>query len=72
MKIERRFTTADQDAYAASTLTFTTTVSEIRNPDGTVVFRNDAVRSARRAGARWRLGGSSRRNTSARPAFPRG
>jgi ribonucleoside-diphosphate reductase alpha chain len=41
MKIERRFTTADQDAYAA--LTFTTTVSEIRNPDGKSVFRNDAV-----------------------------
>jgi 5'-nucleotidase / UDP-sugar diphosphatase len=30
-----------QDAYAA--IEFTTTVSEIRNPDGTVVFRNDAV-----------------------------
>jgi ribonucleoside-diphosphate reductase alpha chain len=41
MKIERRFTTDGQDAYAA--LTFTTTVSEIRNPDGTTVFRNDAV-----------------------------
>jgi len=41
MKIERHFTTATQDAYAA--LEFTTTVSEIRNPDGTVVFRNDAV-----------------------------
>jgi ribonucleoside-diphosphate reductase alpha chain len=41
MKIERRFTAEGQDAYAA--LTFTTTVSEIRNPDGKVVFRNDAV-----------------------------
>ena len=41
MMIERHFTTAGQDAYAA--LDFTTTVSEIRNPDGTVVFRNDAV-----------------------------
>jgi ribonucleoside-diphosphate reductase alpha chain len=41
MKIERRFTTDGQDAYAA--LTFTTTVSEIRNPDGKSVFRNDAV-----------------------------
>jgi ribonucleoside-diphosphate reductase alpha chain len=41
MKIERKFTTDGQDAYAG--LDFTTTVSEIRNPDGTVVFRNDAV-----------------------------
>ncbi len=37
MKIERTFTAAGQDAYAA--LEFTTTTSEIRNPDGTVVFR---------------------------------
>ena len=41
MKIDRKFTKAGQDAYAD--LEFTTTVSEIRNPDGTVVFRNDAV-----------------------------
>jgi len=41
MKIERKFTAAGADAYAA--LGFTTTVSEIRNPDGTVVFRNDSV-----------------------------
>ncbi|MFC7705074.1 vitamin B12-dependent ribonucleotide reductase [Plastorhodobacter daqingensis] len=41
MKIERKFTCAGQDAYAA--IGFTTTVSEIRNPDGTVVFRNEAV-----------------------------
>ena len=41
MKIERKFTTADSGAYGA--IAFTTTVSEIRNPDGTVVFRNDAV-----------------------------
>ncbi|QFU08412.1 Vitamin B12-dependent ribonucleotide reductase [Rhodobacteraceae bacterium THAF1] len=41
MKIDRKFTKAGQDAYAA--LEFTTTVSEIRNPDGTVVFKNDAV-----------------------------
>ncbi len=37
MKIERQFTTAGQDAYAA--VEFTTTTSEIRNPDGTVVFQ---------------------------------
>ena len=41
MKIERRFTESGKDAYAA--VEFTTTVSEIRNPDGTVVFRNGAV-----------------------------
>ncbi|PQO22821.1 vitamin B12-dependent ribonucleotide reductase [Rhodobacteraceae bacterium WD3A24] len=41
MKIERKFTTAGQDAYAA--IEFTTTASEIRNPDGTVVFSNGAV-----------------------------
>ncbi|GAB4263768.1 MAG: vitamin B12-dependent ribonucleotide reductase [Pararhodobacter sp.] len=41
MHIERKFTVAGKDAYAA--LTFTTTVSEIRNPDGKIVFRNDAV-----------------------------
>jgi ribonucleoside-diphosphate reductase alpha chain len=41
MKIERKFTAEGQDAYAS--LTFTTTTSEIRNPDGKIVFRNDAV-----------------------------
>ena len=41
MQIERKFTTEGKDAYAA--LSFTTTVSEIRNPDGKIVFRNDAV-----------------------------
>ncbi len=41
MKIARRFTTAGQDAYAD--IEFTRTVSEIRNPDGSVVFHNDAV-----------------------------
>ncbi|MDF3856069.1 vitamin B12-dependent ribonucleotide reductase [Paracoccus pantotrophus] len=41
MRIERRFTTVESGAYGA--LSFTTTSSEIRNPDGTVVFRNDSV-----------------------------
>ena len=41
MKIERRFTTEDSGAYGA--VAFTTTTSEIRNPDGTVVFRNESV-----------------------------
>ncbi len=36
MKIERKFTTTGKDAYAG--LAFTTTTSEIRNPDGTIVF----------------------------------
>ncbi|ARU00587.1 vitamin B12-dependent ribonucleotide reductase [Yoonia vestfoldensis] len=39
MKIERNFTTDGADAYAA--LAFKTTTSEIRNPDGTIVFKLD-------------------------------
>lgn len=41
MKIDRKFTQAGSDAYAS--LDFVTTVSEIRNPDGTIVFRLDNV-----------------------------
>ena len=41
MRIERKFTTEATGAYGA--IAFTTTTSEIRNPDGSVVFRNDAV-----------------------------
>ncbi|WP_078601733.1 vitamin B12-dependent ribonucleotide reductase [Thioclava sp. DLFJ4-1] len=41
MKIERKFTTDETGAYGA--LEFTTTTSEIRNPDGKVVFRNESV-----------------------------
>ncbi|MBT7801088.1 MAG: vitamin B12-dependent ribonucleotide reductase [Tateyamaria sp.] len=41
MKIERQFTEAGKGAYAD--LDFVTTVSEIRNPDGTIVFRLDDV-----------------------------
>ncbi|SEP12718.1 ribonucleoside-diphosphate reductase class II [Salinihabitans flavidus] len=41
MKIERKFTKAGQDAYAD--LEFATTASEIRNPDGTIVFRLDEI-----------------------------
>ncbi len=41
MKIDRRFTTEDAAAYGA--LKFRTTSSEIRNPDGSVVFRLDDV-----------------------------
>ncbi|QPM89830.1 vitamin B12-dependent ribonucleotide reductase [Pseudooceanicola algae] len=41
MKIERKFTTAGKDAY--DSVDFRTTVSEIRNPDGTIVFRLDEL-----------------------------
>ncbi|RMH45375.1 MAG: vitamin B12-dependent ribonucleotide reductase, partial [Alphaproteobacteria bacterium] len=41
MKIDRVFTKAGQDAYAG--IEFRTTSSEIRNPDGTVVFKLDEV-----------------------------
>ncbi|RFU14275.1 vitamin B12-dependent ribonucleotide reductase [Rhodobacteraceae bacterium W635] len=41
MRIERRFTGAGQDTYAG--LEFKLTTSEIRNPDGTTVFKLDAV-----------------------------
>jgi ribonucleoside-diphosphate reductase alpha chain len=39
MKIDRTFTKAGKDAY--SDIEFRTTASEIRNPDGTVVFKLD-------------------------------
>ncbi|NNJ66865.1 MAG: adenosylcobalamin-dependent ribonucleoside-diphosphate reductase, partial [Boseongicola sp.] len=41
MKIDRSFTKAGKDAYAS--LEFTHTASEIRNPDGTIVFKLDNV-----------------------------
>ena len=41
MKIERRFTTAESGAYGD--IAFATTTSEIRNPDGTIVFRNENI-----------------------------
>ncbi|SIS74590.1 vitamin B12-dependent ribonucleotide reductase [Phaeovulum vinaykumarii] len=41
MKIERKFTQAETGAYGG--MEFSVTTSEIRNPDGKVVFRNDAV-----------------------------
>ncbi|MES2664938.1 MAG: vitamin B12-dependent ribonucleotide reductase [Pseudomonadota bacterium] len=41
MKIERKFTTEATGAYGA--MGFAVTTSEIRNPDGTIVFRNEAV-----------------------------
>jgi nitrogen-specific signal transduction histidine kinase len=65
MKIERRFTEAGKDAYAA--LSFRKTTSEIRNPDGSVVFQLKDIRGAGQLVA-GRLPTSWRRNTSARPA----
>ena len=41
MKIERRFTTIDGGPYAQ--IEFHTVTSEIRNPDGSTVFKNDSV-----------------------------
>ena len=41
MRIERRFTTAGQSPYAS--LEFRATKSEIRNPDGSVVFSLDGI-----------------------------
>src|SRR5882724_8364630 len=41
MHITRRFTTAGEDAYA--TIPFRTVTSEIRNPDGSVVFQAEGI-----------------------------
>ncbi|MCR8547191.1 vitamin B12-dependent ribonucleotide reductase [Salipiger sp. P9] len=41
MKIERKYTKAGQDAYAG--IEFVTTSSEIRNPDGSTVFKLDTL-----------------------------
>ncbi len=41
MRIERNYTTAGEDAYAG--LDFRLTTSEIRNPDGSTVFRLDGI-----------------------------
>ncbi len=41
MRIDRRFTTAGADAYAG--IGFRTATSEIRNPDGSVVFRQTDI-----------------------------
>ena len=41
MRIERRFTEAGSEAYAG--IAFRQAVSEIRNPDGSIVFRLDQL-----------------------------
>ena len=59
MRIERRYTKEGQSPYAD--IVFRLTASEIRNPDGSIVFRADDVEVP----TCWR------KNISARPAFPR-
>ena len=41
MRIERRYTSAGQSPYAA--IPFRSAVSEIKNPDGSVVFRLEGI-----------------------------
>ena len=41
MRIERRYTKANESAYAG--IEFRSTTSEIRNPDGSVVFKLDGI-----------------------------
>ena len=41
MKIERRFTTAGESPYQA--IPFSTRSSEIKNPDGSLVFHQDNI-----------------------------
>ncbi len=41
MQIERRYTKPDQSPYAE--IVFRTTKSEIRNPDGSIVFSADGI-----------------------------
>ena len=41
MRIERRYTTTGQSPYAE--IPFRLAVSEIRNPDGSIVFRQDGI-----------------------------
>ncbi len=68
MRIERRYTAAGQGPYAG--LDFRFTRSEIRNPDGSVVFKLENV-EVPAAGRRWRPT-CWRRSISARRAFLRG
>ena len=41
MHFERRFTTSGEDAYA--NIEFRSATSEIRNPDGTIVFQAENI-----------------------------
>jgi ribonucleoside-diphosphate reductase alpha chain len=66
MRIERRFTKEGQSAYAE--IEFRKATSEIRNPDGSIVFRLADIDVP----AQFSHPTSSRRSTSARPACRRG
>ena len=67
MRIERHYTEADKSPYDA--IEFRKATSEIRNPDGSIVFRLEDIDVP----ASWsQVAISSRRNIFARPAFPPG
>ena len=66
MRIERHFTKGKTDAYEG--IAFRQATSEIRNPDGSVVFRQENI-EVRPPGARWRAT-CWRRNISAARAWP--
>ena len=51
MKIERRYTKAGQDAYVG--IEFRKATSEIKNPDGSVVFRLEGI-EVPASWSRWR------------------
>ena len=67
MRIERRYTKTSGFPYAE--IEFRSAKSEIRNPDGSVVFALENF-EVPAVGARWRLT-SWPKNTSARPVFRR-
>ena len=67
MRIERRYTTSGLSPYA--NLAFRRATSEIRNPDGSVVFKLDDIEV--RIPGRRSPATCSRRSISARPACPR-
>ena len=67
MKIERRFTTAGKDSYDG--IDFRKAVSEIKNPDGSIVFRLEDIEVP----ASWSQVATDilARSISARPVCPR-
>ena len=67
MRIERRYTKEGQSPYAD--IAFRLTTSEIRNPDGSVVFHAEASKC--RSNGRRSPPTCWRRSISAKPACPR-
>ena len=67
MKITRRFTEAGQSPY--ETIAFRRALSEIKNPDGSTVFRLDGF-EVPVPSSTGRSRHSSPRSISARPAYP--